>query len=177
MAGLIRRMLSKPAAINGRRTVTGRLQILQSKNYMQMPAAAVPFRPGHQPLLPIPAILQHPYLIAHCPYRPLTDRKSKWYYWHVEDQRFVTTRPDVVSFTGDTLTADLTVTGQITAHLLAATSGTDADWIVKLIDVYPNVDTESPYHERLPAPGSHGSVPRTFQEGFFKTRTAGAGKT
>jgi putative CocE/NonD family hydrolase len=65
---------------------------------------------------------------------------SRWYTWHVEDQRFVTTRPDVASFTADTLTDDLTVTGQITAHLVASTTGTDADWIVKLIDVYPAYD-------------------------------------
>ena len=61
----------------------------------------------------------------------------------MEDQRFVSTRPDVVSFTMDSLTEDLTVTGKVLAHLFASTSGTDADWIVKLIDVYPNFDTKS----------------------------------
>ena len=65
---------------------------------------------------------------------------SRWRQWHVEDQRFVYTRPDVISFIMDTLTEDLNVTGQIKAHLFAATSGTDADWIVKLIDVYPDID-------------------------------------
>ncbi|HSC40076.1 MAG TPA: CocE/NonD family hydrolase, partial [Chitinophagaceae bacterium] len=64
---------------------------------------------------------------------------SRWRPWHIEDQRFVYTRPDVVSFTMDSLTDDLTVTGKITAHLFASTSATDADWIVKLIDVYPDV--------------------------------------
>jgi putative CocE/NonD family hydrolase len=68
---------------------------------------------------------------------------SRWRTWHVEDQRFVSTRPDVISFTLDSLTDDLTVTGKIMAHLFASTSGTDADWIVKLIDVYPDVDTKS----------------------------------
>lgn len=68
---------------------------------------------------------------------------SRWRQWQVEDQRFVTTRPDVVSFTMDSLTEDLTVTGKIMAHLFASTSGTDADWIVKLIDVYPNFDAKS----------------------------------
>jgi len=62
---------------------------------------------------------------------------SRWRPWQVEDQRFVATRPDVISFALDSLTADLTVTGKITAHLFASTTGTDADWIVKLIDVYP----------------------------------------
>jgi uncharacterized protein len=68
---------------------------------------------------------------------------SRWRTWHVEDQRFVSTRPDVLSFTLDSLTEDLTVTGKIMAHLFASTSGTDADWIVKLIDVYPDIDTKS----------------------------------
>ncbi len=68
---------------------------------------------------------------------------SRWYPWHVEDQRFVYTRPDVISFAMDTLQDDLTVTGQITAHLYASTSGSDADWIVKLIDVYPDFNAKS----------------------------------
>lgn len=68
---------------------------------------------------------------------------SRWRPWHVEDQRFVYSRPDAVSFSTDTLTDDLTVTGKIMAHLFASTSGTDADWIVKLIDVYPNFDAKS----------------------------------
>jgi putative CocE/NonD family hydrolase len=68
---------------------------------------------------------------------------SRWGQWHVEDQRFVYSRPDVVSFTMDKLSEPLTVTGKITAHLFASTSGTDADWIVKLIDVYPDIDSAS----------------------------------
>jgi putative CocE/NonD family hydrolase len=67
---------------------------------------------------------------------------SRWRNWQIEDQRFVTTRPDVVSFVMDSLTEDLTVTGKIMAHLFASTSGTDADWIVKLIDVYPAFNKE-----------------------------------
>ncbi len=68
---------------------------------------------------------------------------SRWKPWQVEDQRFVYTRPDVVSFTSDSLTKNVTVTGKILAHLFASTSGTDADWVVKLIDVYPAFDKES----------------------------------
>ncbi len=68
---------------------------------------------------------------------------SRWRSWHVEDQRFVYTRPDVMSFTMDSLTEDMTVTGDIKAHLFASTTGTDADWIVKLIDVYPNEDQKN----------------------------------
>ena len=61
----------------------------------------------------------------------------------MEDQRFVYSRPDVISFSMDKLTENLTITGKITAHLFASTSGTDADWIVKLIDVYPDFDSTS----------------------------------
>ena len=68
---------------------------------------------------------------------------SRWRPWQVEDQRFVYTRPDVVSFMMDSLTEDITVTGKIMAHLFASTSATDADWIVKLIDVYPAFDQKS----------------------------------
>lgn len=66
---------------------------------------------------------------------------SRWRPWQVEDQRFVYSRPDVVSFTMDAQTTDLTVTGKIKVHLFASTTGSDADWIVKLIDEYPDVDS------------------------------------
>ncbi len=66
---------------------------------------------------------------------------SRWRPWQVEDQRFVYTRPDVLSFTTDSLKEDLVITGQVNAHLFASTTGTDADWIIKLIDVYPDWDS------------------------------------
>jgi uncharacterized protein len=62
---------------------------------------------------------------------------SRWRTWLTEDQRFVHRRPDVLSWETGTLEADVTVTGDLVAHLFASTSGTDCDWIVKLIDVYP----------------------------------------
>jgi putative CocE/NonD family hydrolase len=68
---------------------------------------------------------------------------SRWKPWHVEDQRFVYSRPDVTSFTMDKLITNVTVTGKVTVHLFASTTGTDADWIVKLIDVYPDFDSSS----------------------------------
>jgi putative CocE/NonD family hydrolase len=60
-----------------------------------------------------------------------------WPIWLTEDQRFVHLRPDVVSWETEPLEEDLTVAGDLVAHLYASTSGTDCDWIVKLIDVYP----------------------------------------
>lgn len=65
---------------------------------------------------------------------------SRWRTWHVDDQRFAFARPDVASFTSDTLTDPLTITGTVLAHIAASTTGTDADWVVKLIDVYPDRD-------------------------------------
>lgn len=62
---------------------------------------------------------------------------SGWSTWLVEDQRFVDGRPDVLSWESAPLEADLTIAGDIKAQLFASTSGSDADWIVKLIDVYP----------------------------------------
>ncbi|HUO24839.1 MAG TPA: CocE/NonD family hydrolase [Candidatus Aquilonibacter sp.] len=60
-----------------------------------------------------------------------------WRYWEVADQRFVDNRPDVLTFVSEPLDHDLTVTGPLSADLFASTSGTDSDFIVKLIDVYP----------------------------------------
>lgn len=82
------------------------------------------------------------------PYRKLPieetyGKGSRWHTWQVEDQRFVATRPDVISFVADSLQHNLTVTGDIKAHLLVSTTGTDADFVVKLIDVYPGFDTAS----------------------------------
>ncbi len=68
---------------------------------------------------------------------------SRWRSWHVEDQRFVSSRADVISFTEDSLKENLTVTGKITAHIFASTTATDADFVVKLIDVYPDIDTKN----------------------------------
>jgi len=72
------------------------------------------------------------------PYRPRPiDVRSGWTTWLVEDQRFVDHRPDVLTWTSDTLKDDVVVSGKVVANLFASTTGTDSDWIVKLIDVYP----------------------------------------
>ena len=92
-----------------------------SVNFISDPSKPVPYR-----TLPIEATYGY---------------GSRWYSWHVEDQRFVTTRPDVVSFVGDTLNENFTVTGNITAHIFASTSASDMDLVVKLIDVYPDFDS------------------------------------
>ena len=78
----------------------------------------------------------HPVPYRHRPIEP-TYPGPGWPAWLVEDQRFVHQRPDVLSWQSEPLKEDLVVAGDIVAHLFASTSGTDSDWIVKLIDVYP----------------------------------------
>jgi putative CocE/NonD family hydrolase len=63
---------------------------------------------------------------------------NTWSRWLVDDQREASGRPDVVAFMSDTLTAPTKISGEPVANLVASTSGTDADWVVKLIDVYPD---------------------------------------
>ena len=62
---------------------------------------------------------------------------SRWRTWMTEDQRFVHGRPDVLSWETEVLENDVTISGKVLAQLYASTSASDADWIVKLIDVYP----------------------------------------
>ena len=64
-------------------------------------------------------------------------RTSQGHLWMVEDQRFAARRPDVLVYQSDILTEDVTIAGPIIASLFVSTTGTDADWVVKLIDVYP----------------------------------------
>jgi hypothetical protein len=61
----------------------------------------------------------------------------EWKFWEVADQRFVDHRPDLLTFISEPLDHDVVVTGEIAAALFASSSGTDSDFIVKLIDVYP----------------------------------------
>jgi uncharacterized protein len=74
----------------------------------------------------------------HRPVQSTYARGSRWSTWMVEDQRFVTGRKDVATFTMPALDHDVTITGDVMADLFAATTGSDADWVVKLIDVYPD---------------------------------------
>jgi len=65
------------------------------------------------------------------------DHPGSWYTWLVEDQRFVDNRPDVLTWQTEELKEDVSLAGQVAAKLFASTTGSDADWVVKLIDVYP----------------------------------------
>src|SRR5208282_2517713 len=66
----------------------------------------------------------------------------------IQDQRVAARRPDVLVYESDALPADMTIAGPIQARMFVSTSGTDSDWVVKLIDVYPddfaNADSDPP---------------------------------
>lgn len=87
-----------------------------SRSYVADPANPVPYRA--RPISP-------------------TYPCGDWCWWEAQDQRFAGGRPDVLSYVSAPLPEDLTVTGEIAATIYAATSGTDADLVVKLIDVFP----------------------------------------
>jgi uncharacterized protein len=95
------------------------------EEYVSDPAKPVPFRA--RPVQPVGY-----------------DGGFTWAQWLVDDQRHVDSRPDVLSFTSDVLTAPVKITGHPIAHLVASTSGTDSDWVVKLIDVHPDEVASQP---------------------------------
>lgn len=80
----------------------------------------------------------NPIPYRHRPIQPTYGNGSKWRTWLVGDQRFVSGRRDLANFTTAPLDRDVTITGDVVADLFAATTGSDSDWIVKLIDVYPD---------------------------------------
>lgn len=80
----------------------------------------------------------NPVPYRHRPVQSTYGHGSKWRTWLAEDQRFVSDRKDLANFTTPALDHDVTVTGDVVADLFASTTGSDGDWIVKLIDVYPD---------------------------------------
>jgi len=73
------------------------------------------------------------------------DNGLTWPLWLADDQREASGRPDVVAFVSDPLTASMKISGQPVVQLVASTSGTDSDWVVKLIDVYPDEVAGQPH--------------------------------
>jgi putative CocE/NonD family hydrolase len=86
----------------------------------------------------------HPVPYRARPILPSFGRGSTWSTWLVDDQRFAQDRPDVAAWQTAPLDEDVVIAGDIMAHLFAATSGSDADWVVKLIDVYPEQYEKDP---------------------------------
>jgi uncharacterized protein len=77
--------------------------------------------------------------------RPVTfEERDQWRTWLVADQRLAVDRPDVISFVTEPLSTPVHIAGAPQVTLFASTSGTDSDWVVKLIDVYPDTVAEDP---------------------------------
>jgi putative CocE/NonD family hydrolase len=72
------------------------------------------------------------------PYRARPIDGPSWSRWLVDDQREQSGRPDVLAFTSDVLKAPVKISGEPIVNLIASTSGTDSDWVVKVIDLYPD---------------------------------------
>jgi putative CocE/NonD family hydrolase len=72
------------------------------------------------------------------PYRARPIDGTSWSRWLVDDQREASGRPDVAVFTSDVLNAPVKISGEPIVNLIASTSGTDSDWVVKVIDLYPD---------------------------------------
>jgi len=107
----------------------------QYREYVSDPANPVPYR--QRPISP-------------------TYPGGDWRTWEVADQRFVDHRPDVLSFVSAPLDHDIVVTGPLAADLFASTSGSDSDFIVKLIDVYPDDAQKNDWDpEAGPKPGQY----------------------
>lgn len=105
------------------------------RQYVSDPATPVPYR--QRPISP-------------------TYPGGDWRLWEAADQRFADGRPDVLTFTSAPLDRDLTVTGAVAAELVASTSGTDADFVVKLIDVFPESAQPNAWDaDAGPAPGQY----------------------
>jgi hypothetical protein len=99
-----------------------------------------------------------------------------------EDQRFAASRPDVLVYESDVLTEDIAVSGNVMANLFVSTTGTDADFVVKLIDVYPgNAPNDSPVNPAMKMGGFQllvrGEVMRSkFRNSFSKPEAMVPGK-
>jgi hypothetical protein len=121
--------------------------------YVSDPAHPVPYR--HRPIPPT--------------YQP---GGSGWPTWLVEDQRLADGRADVLSWETEPLTKDVVVAGGIAAHLVASTSGTDSDWIVKLIDVYPEQYDPDPTLGGYELMVANDVLRGRFREGYTEPRAA-----
>ena len=116
----------------------------QFDSYVSDPAHPVPYR--HRPI--------------EATYFPAG---SGWYTWLVEDQRFVHQRADVLSWETEPLKEDFTVSGHPLARLFASTTGSDSDFVVKLIDVYPE-----PYEKDVKMSGYQLMIASEILRGRFR---------
>ena len=99
---------------------------------------------------------------------------SYWARWLVDDQREASGRPDVLAFVSDVLNAPVKISGEPIANLIASTTGTDADWVVKLIDVYPDEVASQPEMGGYQLMVSGDILRGRFREGFETSKPIAA---
>jgi len=92
--------------------------------------------------------------------------RDMWTTWLVHDQRFVDGRPDVLTYVSEPLTEPLKIGGVPVVNLQASTSGTDSDWVVKLIDVAPEENASNPKMGGYELPVSLAIFRGRYREGF-----------
>ena len=115
---------------------------LQSGGNLRLGGSPRSRKAARQRPISIPIVCRIP--ACRCPSYPATqvhiggDEGARWQTWLVSDQRDVAARPDVLSFSTPVLTEPLKISGEPIANLIASTSGSDGDFVVKLIDVYPD---------------------------------------
>jgi putative CocE/NonD family hydrolase len=103
------------------------------------------------------------------PYLPRPIRFSDgaaWRRWLLVDQRFVSDRPDVITYMTPPLTEPLRISGAPIVNLVASTSGTDSEWVVKLIDVYPDEVASDPEMGRYELPLAMDIFRGRYRESF-----------
>jgi len=113
------------------------------------------------------------------PYRPrpvVGSDHDAWTTWLVTDQRFVDGRPDVLTYETEPLTKPLRLSGAPIANLVASTSGTDSDWVVKVIDVYPDTMPNQPQMGGYELPISLDIFRGRYHASFEKPEALEAGK-
>ena len=98
------------------------------------------------------------------------DAGQTWSQWLVDDQREASGRTDVLTYTSDVLTAPLTIAGQPQVHLTASTTGTDSDWVVKLIDVYPDIVGNQPEMGGYQLAVAMDILRGRYRQGFTESR-------
>ncbi|WP_426702269.1 CocE/NonD family hydrolase [Rhodanobacter sp. Col0626] len=117
----------------------------------------------------------HPVPFRARPIQPIGyDAGQTWSQWLVDDQREASGRTDVLSYISAPLTAPLTIAGAPEVNLVASTSGTDSDWVVKLIDVYPDQVAEQPEMGGYQLAVSMDILRGRYREGFAEAKPIAA---
>jgi putative CocE/NonD family hydrolase len=153
----------KPVALrlaaNQKAVLDGAADAKSYDEYVSDPGKPVPFRQR-----PIP------------PYGYDEAKGQSWPRWLADDQREASGRTDVATFVSDVLTAPVKISGEPVANLVASTSGTDADWVVKLIDVYPDQVGSQPAMGGYQLMISGDIFRGRYREGYDKPKPLAANK-